>query len=519
MGEGREARTEVVQGHPHAELSQALQVRRHGGAVREQGALGDLDAQMLRRKPGVVQDRIDEGEELGLSQLHARHVHGQPRQVEASLQPGPPLPTGRTEHPLPDRLDDSRLLRKGNELAGGDEPVLLRRPAHERFQPDADWSGTAQLEIETSDLGNTGDGPVGIAQDTIDISVTPVNDAPTHDVPGAQTGVVGTSLLFSAKGGNGIVVSDVDASVVQVTLRATDGTVTLASLEGLSFGAGDGAQDTVVTFSGSLAAVNAALDGLRFEPSAPGTAGLEITTDDLGGLGSGGARSTASTVSIEVAAPDLPPEIEEETPPEEEPTPSEEETGDPGSEDTPSETSQVESIPPLDDLQETIDRPGTPGFGMPSGPLGGTPAAEAAAETSPVVAGSDRDRDTGGSRKETHGRFEGGGLLAMSSHLEQSLDRLRDDLTRSDEEDRSRGEVFFSSIRAAALATSTGVLTALLRGGSLLALTFSSLPVWKGFDPLAVLALTAAERKARKAAMRADEETEDEAVAQIFEED
>jgi hypothetical protein len=388
-----------------------------------------------------------------------------------------------------------------------------------RFQPDADWSGTAQLEIETSDLGNTGVGPVGIAQDTIDISVTPVNDAPTHDVPGAQTGVVGTSLLFSAESGNGIVVSDVDASVVQVTLRATDGTVTLASLEGLSFGAGDGAQDTVVTFSGSLAAVNAALDGLRFEPSAPGTAGLEITTDDLGGLGSGGARSTASTIAIEVAAPDLPPEIEEETPPEEEPTPSEEETGGPGPGDTPTETSQVESIPPMDDLQEAIDRPGAPGFGMPSGPLGATPAAEAAAVTSAIVAGSDPDRDTGGSRKEIHARFEGGGLLAMTSHLEQSLDRLRDDLTRSDEEDRSRGEVFFSSIRAAALATSTGVLTALLRGGSLLALTFSSLPVWKGFDPLAVLALTAAERKARRAAMRADQETEDEAVAQIFEED
>ena len=40
-----------------------------------------------------------------------------------------------------------------------------------------------------------------------------------------------------------------------------------------------------------------------------------------------------------------------------------------------------------------------------------------------------------------------------------------------------------------------------------------------GFDPLAVLALTTTERQARKAAQRAAEEDEDEAVARMFEND
>jgi hypothetical protein len=110
-------------------------------------------------------------------------------------------------------------------------------------------------------------------------------------------------------------------------------------------------------------------------------------------------------------------------------------------------------------------------------------------------------------------------LVDTTSRLDLSLDRLRDDLTLSADEEQARSETIFAGFRAAALAASTGALAALLRGGSLLALTFSSLPVWKGFDPLAVLSLTAAERQARKVAQRAAEDEEEEAVAKMFEED
>ena len=54
------------------------------------------------------------------------------------------------------------------------------------------------------------------------------------------------------------------------------------------------------------------------------------------------------------------------------------------------------------------------------------------------------------------------------------------------------------------------------RGGSLLALTFSSLPLWKGFDPLAILAMTSLERKRRKEELEAEEQAEDRGVARLF---
>ena len=75
------------------------------------------------------------------------------------------------------------------------------------------------------------------------ITVLPVNDAPVNTVPGAQTINEDTALVFS--GARRIMVSDVDAGAnpVQVTLTASQGTVTLAGTTGLTFSTGDGAAD------------------------------------------------------------------------------------------------------------------------------------------------------------------------------------------------------------------------------------------------------------------------------------
>ena len=103
--------------------------------------------------------------------------------------------------------------------------------------------------------------------------------------------------------------------------------------------------------------------------------------------------------------------------------------------------------------------------------------------------------------------------------LEDALDGLRSQIDGEAEVEQTRQDSVFATVRAMALAVSTGSLAALLRGGSLLALTFSSLPLWNGFDPLAVLAMSGAERKRRRDAQRADEEAEDRAVARMFDED
>ena len=66
-----------------------------------------------------------------------------------------------------------------------------------------------------------------------------------------------------------------------------------------------------MTFQGTLAEINAALNGLVFTPNAGfnGLAAVSITTNDLGNSGSGGAKSDSDTININVgvsnAAPTL----------------------------------------------------------------------------------------------------------------------------------------------------------------------------------------------------------------------
>src|SRR5205085_3817869 len=88
------------------------------------------------------------------------------------------------------------------------------------------------------------------------------------------------------------------------TLAATNGVITLSQTTGLSFTAGDGAADGTMTFTGTLADINAALNGLAFTPIANfnGAASLQITSDDLGNSGSGGALTDSDTVAITVNA-------------------------------------------------------------------------------------------------------------------------------------------------------------------------------------------------------------------------
>ena len=57
-----------------------------------------------------------------------------------------------------------------------------------------------------------------------------------------------------------------------------------------------------MTFSGTQAAVNAALDGLSYSPTASytGAASISITASDLGATGTGGTLTDTDSVSITV---------------------------------------------------------------------------------------------------------------------------------------------------------------------------------------------------------------------------
>ena len=101
---------------------------------------------------------------------------------------------------------------------------------------------------------------------------------------------------------------------MSVSLSVDHGTLSLPNVNvdspaiadnGLVFSEGTGQNDTTMTFTGTLADVNAALNGLQYMPDADftGTAHLTITTNDLASGAVGGAKTTTDTVAINVSAP------------------------------------------------------------------------------------------------------------------------------------------------------------------------------------------------------------------------
>ena len=172
------------------------------------------------------------------------------------------------------------------------------------YTGNLNFAGADTLNITTNDGGNTGSGGAQSDADGITINVAAVNDAPVNGVPGAQGVNEDTSLVFT--GGNAITISDVDvgAGNETVTLSVTSGALTLNGTAGLAFSVGDGSADSTMTFSGTVAAINAALNGLGYQGNLNfnGSDTLNITTNDGGNTGSGGAQSDADSVAISVAA-------------------------------------------------------------------------------------------------------------------------------------------------------------------------------------------------------------------------
>lgn len=133
--------------------------------------------------------------------------------------------------------------------------------------------------------------------------LTHFNAAPTVSQPTAPKVAEGQSLTFSGVGNNAIQIGDVDSlsdSFLTVTLGVDNGTLTLSRTSGLTMLAGDGGNDASMSFRGTLADINAALNGMVYTPTANyrGPASLHIVTTDEGGLG--GSQTTTSNIAIDV---------------------------------------------------------------------------------------------------------------------------------------------------------------------------------------------------------------------------
>jgi hypothetical protein len=152
--------------------------------------------------------------------------------------------------------------------------------------------------------GAQGAGGALSATGSTTVTITGVNVAPVITALASAGMVRNTSFTFSRALGRELSFSDSDiaSGQAQATLSVTQGTLTLAQTTGLSFTTGDGTADATLVFTGTAAAINAALDGLVYTPTAGyvGSDALAITVSDQGNTGSGGALSDTETVAISV---------------------------------------------------------------------------------------------------------------------------------------------------------------------------------------------------------------------------
>jgi hypothetical protein len=137
-----------------------------------------------------------------------------------------------------------------------------------------------------------------------------VNDPPEITAPATVSTNEDTDLVFSVAGGNGITIDDQDAhlgsNIITVTLTATNGTMSLSGVNGLTFSGADatpGVLDGVITITGLLPDIETALDGLTFHPDQDyfGPASIQIDTDDNGEF-SGPSATDSATIVIDVVA-------------------------------------------------------------------------------------------------------------------------------------------------------------------------------------------------------------------------
>ncbi len=126
------------------------------------------------------------------------------------------------------------------------------------FLPTLNFNGNAILTIVTSDLGNTGSGGALTDPDTVQITVTAVNDAPTNaGTPPTQTV---TEDVLSPLNLGAFNFSDVDSTSLTVTLMVAAGTLTVSS-GGSVTASPNGTASNSVTLTGTVADLNTFFNG------------------------------------------------------------------------------------------------------------------------------------------------------------------------------------------------------------------------------------------------------------------
>jgi hypothetical protein len=163
------------------------------------------------------------------------------------------------------------------------------------FTPTTGYSGSAALALTLTDSGNSLSGSANVA-------IT-VNSLPAVSAPASEKMLENTSLTFSSNNSDAITVTDAAASGTSdsVTLTVLHGRLVLGSTTGITITSGAN-NSASVTFKGTLANLNAALNGLIYTPGAgfTGADTLAITVNDSGdnATGTGSVAITVTQKSV-----------------------------------------------------------------------------------------------------------------------------------------------------------------------------------------------------------------------------
>ncbi|MEC4985879.1 MAG: Ig-like domain-containing protein, partial [Oscillatoria sp. PMC 1076.18] len=167
------------------------------------------------------------------------------------------------------------------------------------YTPNADFTGFDSFTYQVDD----GNGNTDTA--TVNIVIEEANQPPEILAPevveideDTEGGIVFSGDDFTIS----ITDPDVLDDAIAVELVATDGNLLLGDTTGLIFFNGDDTSNILLT--GTLDAVNSALDGLTFTPFADfaGDTTIEIFANDLGNNGAGGPLSDSEVIEITVNA-------------------------------------------------------------------------------------------------------------------------------------------------------------------------------------------------------------------------
>ena len=164
------------------------------------------------------------------------------------------------------------------------------------YQPAPNFNGTDSFRYRASDGTNES------LSTLVNITVSPINDAPSIQHPEAQSVLEGNQLEFSGSNQNLITINDVDIdeSDIEISLLA-EGSLTLATTAGLTFTQGNGEENSFMAFTGGLGSINRALEGLSYQtPTRLSSDTLIITANDRGNSGAGGVQETRISIPITI---------------------------------------------------------------------------------------------------------------------------------------------------------------------------------------------------------------------------